>query len=263
MSNYINTRNARIHITNEGRGDVALVFLHYWGGSARTWHHVTKGLAGLTNCIGIDLRGWGKSEALDGRYDLGAMAEDVTEVISALGLKRIILVGHSMGGKVAQIVATGLAATAKALILIAPSPATGMHVPAEIRAQMLASYQSAEGVAQALTILAHRPLSETDRTMVFEDTLAGADGAKREWTETGMIASLQEDISAITMPVRILVGDEDKVERGEDLRRIYAELLPHAEWDVLSNTGHLSPLENPEAIIIACQNQLTQLTAIT
>ena len=261
MSNFITTRSARIHVTDEGRGDVALIFLHYWGGSTRTWHKVTEGLTPSTRCVGIDLRGWGKSKARDGRYDLDAMAEDVSEVISALGLKRVVLVGHSMGGKVAQIVATASPAMAEALILVAPSPATGMPVPAEIRAQMLESYQSAEGVSQALTILAHRPLSEADRAMVVEDTLAGADDAKRAWTETGMITPLQGDISAIAVPVRILVGDKDGVERAEDLNRIYAGLLPRAEFEILADTGHLSPLENPKAIIAACQCQLAKMVA--
>jgi len=53
----------------------------------------------------LDQRGWGGSVARDERYDLAAMAEDVEAVARAFGLKRYALVGHSMGGKVAQIVA--------------------------------------------------------------------------------------------------------------------------------------------------------------
>jgi pimeloyl-ACP methyl ester carboxylesterase len=262
MSNFIATTGATIHVTDQGSGDVAFVFLHYWGGSARTWHHVIDGLASQARCVAIDFRGWGTSKAHDGRYDLNAMAQDVAEVIAALGLKRVILVGHSMGGKVAQIVACAQRVSPEALILVAPSPATGMQVPAEIRAQMFASYQTADGVAQALTILAHRPLDDADRAMVVEDTLAGADGAKREWTQHGMIARLQSDVAAITVPVHILVGDSDMVERVDDLRGIYATLLPHAVFEVLPATGHLSPLENPGAIVAACARQHAQRAAL-
>jgi pimeloyl-ACP methyl ester carboxylesterase len=45
---------------------------------------------------------------MDGRYDLAAMADDAETIIGALGIKRYLLAGHSMGGKVAQIIAAGL-----------------------------------------------------------------------------------------------------------------------------------------------------------
>jgi pimeloyl-ACP methyl ester carboxylesterase len=56
-------------------------------------------------CIALDQRGWGTSIATDERYDLSAMADDVEAVTRRFGLARYVLVGHSMGGKVAQIVA--------------------------------------------------------------------------------------------------------------------------------------------------------------
>lgn len=259
MSRFITTSNARIHVIDEGHGDIVFVFLHYWGGSARTWHHVVNGLRDKARCIRIDLRGWGRSVAQNECYDLETMAEDVSEVISALGLKRVVLVGHSMGGKIAQILASKQGLDPEALILVAPSPPTGMPVPRDIREQMLTSYQSPEGVAQALRILANKSLSSEDRAIVFEDTLAGADGAKREWTESGMVDALKADVSTIIAPVQILVGDEDKVERVEALRSIYSSILPEAHIEVLADTGHLSPLENPRAIIVACERELARL----
>jgi pimeloyl-ACP methyl ester carboxylesterase len=101
MVKIIETTGATINLLDEGRGDTALVLLHYWGGSARTWRHVTEQLRGRIRCVSLDHRAWGHSIARDRRYDLNAMADDVSEVIVKLGLKRYVLVGHSMGGKVA------------------------------------------------------------------------------------------------------------------------------------------------------------------
>ena len=101
----INTKGAAIHVAENGAGEPALMFLHYWGGSSRTWRGVIDRLGGKPRCIALDQRGWGDSVAIDGRYDLRTMADDAEGVAGALGLSRYVLVGHSMGGKVAQIIA--------------------------------------------------------------------------------------------------------------------------------------------------------------
>ena len=105
-THIIQTNGAAIRIADGGGGEPALVFLHYWGGSARTWHRVIERLGSQVRSVAIDQRGWGGSIATDGRYDLAAMADDVERVLRVLELRRYVLVGHSMGGKVAQIVAT-------------------------------------------------------------------------------------------------------------------------------------------------------------
>jgi pimeloyl-ACP methyl ester carboxylesterase len=101
----INSSGAAIHVRESGAGEPALLFLHYWGGSSRTWRDVIDRLGGRPRCVAIDQRGWGGSVASDGRYDLHAMADDVEAVARELVPGRYVLVGHSMGGKVAQIVA--------------------------------------------------------------------------------------------------------------------------------------------------------------
>ncbi len=89
-----------IHVEEQGEGDLSLVFLHYWGGSSRTWKHVTAGLAPDFHTIAIDHRGWGESDAPASGYALADLAADAEGVVKALDLKRYILVGQSMGGKV-------------------------------------------------------------------------------------------------------------------------------------------------------------------
>jgi 3-oxoadipate enol-lactonase len=120
----INTTGATVQIAESGDGDPALVFLHYWGGSSRTWQDVIDGLGGRPRSIALDQRGWGGSVATDGRYDLGAMANDAEAVAQTLSLSRYVLVGHSMGGKVAQIVAKRRPDALVGLVLVAPAPPT-------------------------------------------------------------------------------------------------------------------------------------------
>ena len=257
MSEHIiETRGARINYIDRGVGKTTLLFLHYWGGSARTWTRVIDQLEGEARCVAIDQRGWGCSASLDGRYDLEAMADDVEDVVCALGLKQVVLVGHSMGGKVAQILAARGAIAPVGLVLVAPAPPHAMPVPAEQRAAMLASYQSREGVEQAISVLAGRHLTDAERDTVIADTLAGAPDAKREWTERGMIAEVDARLRAYPGPVRIVVGERDMVERPDAVRAAFGETLPNAEVYTIAGSGHLLPIEAPGAISAACRSIL-------
>jgi 3-oxoadipate enol-lactonase len=102
------------------------------------------------------------------------MADDAEAVARTLELSSYVLVGHSMGGKVAQIVATRRPDGLMGLLLVAPAPPTPMPVPEAQRAAMLFSYSSREGVEQALSVLAGSPKL---REQVIEDTLRGAPAA--------------------------------------------------------------------------------------
>ena len=250
----IQTRGARIAYTDRGAGGVSYLFLHYWGGSRRTWAGVIEELESGTRCLALDQRGWGRSVALDGRYDLRAMADDVEDAAAALGIGDYVLVGHSMGGKVAQVVAARGPSSLLGLVLVAPAPPQAMPVPAERRVAMLTSYGSRAGVEEAITVLAGRPLSCAEREQVIADTLAGAPGAKREWTERGMISAVDPCLRNFKGPVRVVVGELDIVERPEALSAAFTDVLPQAIFEEVSGAGHLLPIECPGAIASACRS---------
>lgn len=249
----VNTNGAAIPVTDSGEGEPALVFLHYWGGSSRTWRHVVERLRGKPRAIVLDQRGWGGSVVTDGRYDLAAMADDAQAIAATIGMKRYALVGHSMGGKVAQIIAARRPEGLVGMVLVAPAPPTPMPAPEEQRAAMLESYCRREGVLQALSVLAGSPLSAEFREQVIEDTLRGTADAKRAWTESGMIEDVSAGLDAVTLPVTVVIGDRDQVEHEAALREVFGRFLRHATFRVLHGIGHLSPLEAPDAIADACR----------
>lgn len=258
MLSTIATQGATLRVLDSGGGSdarAALVFLHYWGGSAATWRKVIADLPDV-RCVALNQRGWGGSAVTDGRYDLGSMAKDVLAIIQHLGLRRVVLVGHSMGGKVARIVAKERLPQILGLVLVAPAPPTPMPVPEDIRRAMLDSYQSVAGVAQALANLTGPSFAAADRQGVTDDTLAGDPGAKREWTDRGMISDLGIGAGDIDIPVTLLLGALDKVENPDRLREIFGRALPQARFVEIAGTGHLSPLEAPEAIASACRDML-------
>jgi 3-oxoadipate enol-lactonase len=255
----INTNGAVIHVEESGVGEPAFIFLHYWGGSSQTWRTVIDRLGGKPLSIALDQRGWGASIATEGRYDLSAMADDVEAVARQFGLGRYVMVGHSMGGKVAQIVAARRPKELVGMVLVAPAPPTPMPVPEAVRAGMLQSYGSREGVLQALAVLGGGSLSSELREQVIEDTLRGAPEAKRAWTERGMIQDVTAGLDAVKLPVIVVVGDRDQVEHEATLKDTFAPFIPQTSFLVLQGIGHLSPLEAPDALADACKGLLHSL----
>jgi pimeloyl-ACP methyl ester carboxylesterase len=134
-----------------------------------------------------------------------------------------------------------------------------MPVPAEQRAAMLASYMSREGAQQALMVLAGSPLPEALCEQVIEDTLRGAPGIKREWTERGMIEDVSNGLESVTVPIVVVIGDRDRVEHESALRQAFGRFLPHASFRVLAGVGHLSPLERPTELAAACLDLLASI----
>ncbi len=89
-----------IHFTTRGNGDTALVFVHCWSCDSSYWQAQMSDFTADYRVVAIDLAGHGQSGAGRKNYTISSFADDVERVIDALDLKKVILVGHSMGGSV-------------------------------------------------------------------------------------------------------------------------------------------------------------------
>src|SRR5699024_3065050 len=126
----IKTTIAELHVTDHGQSETALVFLHYRVGSGRTWDNVVTRLRNDYRCISPDLPGWGQSTPSRKGYRMPDLAVAVKEMIETLKLDQVVLIGHSMGGKVAQYLAGQQPTWLQGLVLVASSPALPMDLPA-------------------------------------------------------------------------------------------------------------------------------------
>ncbi len=133
-----------LRVVQVGQGKTAIVFLYYWGGSSRTWQPVIDQLSGDFRCVAIDLYGWGKSDHTAKNFSLDIQASDVTGTIADLGLNDFIPVGHSIGGKIAQIVASRSPSGLRALVLVAPAPPTPVLISDQEKQMRLGGYSSEE-----------------------------------------------------------------------------------------------------------------------
>ena len=92
----------------EGSGEPALVFIHGWGGDRSHWAEQVARFSGDREVITLDLAGHGDSGRERHAWTIESLGEDVRAVVLALDLRRVILIGHSLGGPVALAAAERL-----------------------------------------------------------------------------------------------------------------------------------------------------------
>lgn len=242
----IRSNGIHIHVEERGGGDLALVFLHYWGGSLRTWKHVTAALAPSYRTIATDHRGWGESDAPADGYALADLADDAAGVIRALGPPRYVLVGHSMGGKVAQLIASRRPEGLVGLVLASSAPPSPLALPAQAREMMAGAYATRATVEATIDqVLTARPLLPSDRAQVIADSLRGAPQAKKAWPASTSREDITDAVRAIGVPTLVIAGEADRVDTLDATRTELVPRIPGAVLHVLPGTGHLSPLEAP------------------
>ena len=246
----VTTNGVRIHVEDRGSGDPALVFLHYYGGSSRTWKYVTPPLAESYRTVALDHRGWGESDAPAAGYALADHADDAAGVVAALGLRRYVLVGHSMGGKVAMLLASRRPDGLAGLVLVGSSMPTPLVASAETRERMRAAYSTRENVEMAIDqVLTAKPLGPADREQVIADSLRGAPPAKQAWPASGSREDISAAVPAIAVPTLVIACGLDRVDSVDTTRSELVPRIPGAVLQVLPGTGHLSPLESPADLV--------------
>jgi len=239
-----------------------VVMLHWLGGSAQTWAEVATRLrARGLRCESLDLPGFGDAAALEG-FSVEQMADHVTAEVQRLrpdpAKQPWLLAGHSMGGKVAAVVAR--AATQgteglqglRGLMLVSPSPPTVEPMEESKRRQMLDSLGRSTGNAEQDREHAAKfvddnvgtlPLPTVIRDRAIDDLLRMNRAAFQAWLERGSKEDWADRVGLLPLPVVVLAGTEEPA-LGPEVQR--EKTLPHFErGEVVSLEGaaHLGPLE--------------------
>ncbi len=245
----------QLNIIERGKGTPSLIFLHYFGGSSASWSEVITQLQETAHCIAPDLPGFGESEPIVERT-VEAVAAIIAEMIRQLDLQHYILVGHSMGGKVALALAATQPPGLQSLILLAPSPPTPEPIAASERSRLLQTHGNRSAAEETAHKITAQGLSEDAFERVVQDNLRSSQEAWQAWLECGSRQDISAAITTITVPVLVIVGAEDAVIPQALLQQeVVAPLTErnsagtaNAQLVVVPNVGHLLPIEAPQAI---------------
>jgi pimeloyl-ACP methyl ester carboxylesterase len=109
----------RLHYVDAGQGtDLAFVLVHGMGGRWQHWLETIPALAERGRVLALDLPGFGGSEPSSSRPSLDRFADIAAELARTLGIRSVVLVGHSMGGPIALRFASRHPELAKAIVLV-------------------------------------------------------------------------------------------------------------------------------------------------
>ncbi len=225
----------------------ALVFLHYFGGSSRAWSKVIEQLSNEYRCIAPDLRGFGDSDATTTNYAVSDSVDDIAALIDALRIKHYVLVGHSMGGKIALSFAARQPPGLKSLILFAPSPPSPEPIDDDERARLLATYGERRAAAATLAKITAHALPSDLLEQALKDNLRASRVAWRAWLERGSREDITAQASQVNVPVLIVAGAKDKAMTADLLQRELTRRIAGARLTLIPGAGHLLPLEVPQA----------------
>lgn len=231
--------------------------LHALGSSSEEFAALRARLSGTLDLVGIDLPGFGSSSAATGTT-VEEMAVLVERAIGTSGATEWALIGHSMGGKVASVVAGRTMSGAnglfglRAVVLLAASPLSPEPMDEERRASMLAwaadheigPDEAAEFVdANTADRLAPEPYA-----MAVHDVQRADPGAWTAWLTRGSREDWSDIIAPSPVPALVLAGAEDGDLGPDAQRELNLPHWPRGEFDVVPGAAHLLPWEQPDAV---------------
>jgi pimeloyl-ACP methyl ester carboxylesterase len=96
----IRDKKVEINYSQQGQGDMTLLFLHGWCIDGTYWKNQIDYFSKTYQVFAIDLPGFGKSKAERANWTIEEYANDVTAFIDAMNLKNVVIIGHSMAGEI-------------------------------------------------------------------------------------------------------------------------------------------------------------------
>ena len=236
---------ARIAYHTSGQAPPSVLMVHGWMTSSRVWDALLAELAEAPiGVVTFDLRGAGGSSRGLGPLSLARFAADARAVADHAGLGRFHLVGHSMGGQIAQLVAAEEPGRVRSLALLNPVPLGGLPLPEGVAR----SFRGAGGKRadfDAIFSAAYRELQPRDRALLIEETL---DIAPEVIAETFDTWSQGLAGAAPTIAARALVmATDDPFLPPQLLADAVMARLSQASLVHLAGPGHYPQVERPAA----------------
>jgi len=231
----------------------AVVFLHGVGGSARIWTpQIASFAAAGFRPVALDMLGYGGRAPVD-RMDFDMLADDVEAQVAQHGLDRPAIVGHSMGGLLAQTLLRRGPRAYRAAVLSCTSPAFGDR-SGEFQKKFVADRlgpldagRTMADMAPAMVASVSGPASDpAGRKLAIETIAATSERSYRAAVRCLVDFDERANLAHIGIPVLCLAGEHDRLAPPAMMERM-AGRIPGARYVRLKGLGHLPNIENPHA----------------
>jgi pimeloyl-ACP methyl ester carboxylesterase len=269
---------------DEGRGPYTLVMVHGLGSYLPVYAKLVGQLKRDYRCIALDLPNYGKSSRGDYTFDMAFFAETVSKFIRTLKLKKVVLVGHSMGAQVAMTQALREPDIAKALILLAPAgfetftPENKVWFSSFMQPQIVKATPVAQIEANFNVNFHGNKLPEDARFMLEDRLKMREDSVEYDYycrmipqCVLGMLEQpVYDSLNQIHLPTLIFFGEQDLLipnrllHPGSTPRQVGESgqaRIPGSQLVMLPNCGHFVPWECADQVADDARTFLKPLLA--
>lgn len=236
-----------------------VVLLHGLTGSGACWSPMARVLASEYDVVMPDARGHGGSGAPETGFGYHDLAADVIDLLRSLGLERPVLVGHSMGGMTAAVVASLIGGELRGLVLVDPtfidpewqrevweSNVVEEHRDAlERSVEELVARARARHPRRSEEIIGHQARARLDTALAAFEVLAPPNPDHRDL------------VRSLGLPCLLVIGDSTIV--SGELASELGELNPRLEVDRVPGAGHGLPFDQPERLASAVAGFLRRI----
>jgi len=253
------TRGAAVDLAFRVVGEgTPLVLLHGTSANHAVWEPVANLLASRATVITVDQRGHGRSDKPLSGYDGASFAADIVTVLEALGIRRAVLAGHSLGARNAWVAAALYPNRVAAVVAVDYVPFVEASVLDALQARLAGGDQVFETVAEIEDYLQRRyPRIPTDalaRRAQWGYRLRQRGGwvplappdALRQVVD-GLRAPWDHEFRDVRVPMSCLRGADSAIvsKTAWDAAR---ESRPNARWQVVDRADHYVPEERPDVV---------------
>ncbi|MDZ7938142.1 MAG: alpha/beta hydrolase [Rhodoferax sp.] len=246
-----------------GYGPTKLLLLHGWLSDHSIYSNVLGNFDHDRFSVALmDYRGYGMSSDKNGDFTLDEVVEDALHLTEALGWKSFHVIGHSMGGMVAQKMALRAPERLVSLIAITPVPSSGFALDTATQE----FFESSATSDQALTEIFNTLTGKRHSTKLLQDLTKSARASSttpaflaylQEWTKT----DFSETTQGLATPTLVIGGKHDGAIGQQLLTDTYLRRLPNAHLVMIDGAGHYPMIETPLEFYTLLDQHLTQLGA--
>lgn len=234
----------------------ALIWVPGTGLKGSTWQRQVNHFQATHRCISLDIRGSGGTTSGPEHSSVADMADDVVEMMDALGIPRATVIGVSLGAAIAQEVALRAPDRVESLVLVATwsSSAREFHISRHFESRLYAlEHGPLDVFAKFAFWMSSYTLMETDpelQAQVEQELAAGMStdlAGLADHFRADLGHETRDRLSQITCPTLVVHGDEDLITLPT-YNRLVAELIPGSTLVEIPAAGHLVWLERPQAL---------------